>query len=611
MMRTQTKKYLCVVTSLMLAVLLIACGTAPGVLPRQQASAFLMANQKDIDTINGVLNNANALLNNVSLDNQSQIQSVQSSLSNLRSQLAPVLKADTTNYNSNVAVKQYLQVKQRCAEDLDNVLAELSDILTYESSLMNAFDPLTSMKTSGSESIDQIYDILGKAFSDVNTRLKAIKPPSFLKYMHEGLTQGLNDYLGALQFVLVSSSIEDPLRLNSGQYYMNVIERKLDSLMSEADKSFTRRQQKIEDDLKNIQTELTGMQTWINDNKDALARNAVPKTGLLELSASLVESTSKKQVHVTCDSVTEIIPANYRSLDNIAFLSAWSDNGNSDVIISCEIPGFTQKYEQKVSLTRAETQIKIHPPILEGVASTLNSSKDAQIKIKVTEADTGKVQLEESRNVKIYSRFDMQWENEDGTPNYENILAWVTPEAPEVKSLLRAAADSISDISNGKITYIGGYQSVSGYNDQDVPLYQAAAVMNALATQMNVKYVATPFSSSSNRMQRVSTPAEVINSQSGLCIETAVTVASALQATNMHVMLIILPTHAQVALETWKGSGEYYIIETTALGSAKSGKYSSVLAYYSKEEWAQYIEEDKAVLIDCDLAQTLGIRSID
>ena len=611
MNRTQTKRYLTVIVSLMLAVLLIACGPAPGVLPRQQASAFLMASQKDIDSINSVLNSADSLLTGVSLDNQAQIQSAQSSLSGLRSQLAPVLKADTTNYNGNVAVKQYLHVKQRCAEDLDNVLSELSDILTYESSLVNAFDPLNSMKTSGSESIEQIYDILGKAFSDVNTRLKAIKPPSFLKYMHEGLTQGLNDYLGALQFVLASSSIEDPLRLNSGQYYMNVIERKLDSLMGEADKSFARRQQKIEDDLKNIKTELDGMQSFLSDNKDAIARNSLPKTGLLDMTASLVENTSKKQVHVTCDTVSEIIPANYRSLDNIAFISAWSDNGGTDVIVSCEIPGFTQKYEQKVSLTRAETQIKIHPPILEGVANTLNSNKDAQINIKVTEADTGKVQLEESRNVKIYSRFDMQWETQDGTPNYENILAWVTPEASEVKSLLRAAADSIDDITDGKITFIGGYQPVTGYDDQDVPVIQAAAVMNALATQMNVKYVATPFSSSSNNMQRVSTPAEVINSQSGLCIETAVTVASALQATNMHAMLIILPTHAQVALETWKGSGEYYIIETTALSSAKSAKFNNVVGYYTKEEWAQYIEEEKAVLIDCDLAQTLGIRSID
>ncbi len=611
MMRTKTKKYLSVATSLLLAVLLIACGTAPGVLPKQQATAFLAANQKDIDTINGVITDTSTLLSSVTIEDDAQIQSAKASLAALRERLAPVVKADTTDYNKNEAVKQYLQVKQRCAGDLDNVLAELSDILTYESSLLGAFDPLVNLKTTGEESIEQIYDILGNAFTDVNTKLKAIKAPSFLQYMHEGLTQGLNDYLGALQFVLVSSSIEDPLRLNSGQYYMGVIERKINTLTAEADSGFTRRQQKIENDITNIKSLLTGMQTWVNDNKDALSRNTVPKTGLVELPATLMEGLAKKQVNVTCDSVSEIIPANYRSLDNIAFVSAWSDNGSTDVIISCDIPGFTQKYEKKVSLTRAETQIKIHPPILEGVAGTLNSSKDAQLHIKVTNADTGKVELEESRPVKIYSRFDMQWEDEQDTPNFENVLAWVTPEAPEIKDLMRAAADSIESITDGKITFIGGYQSVTGYSNEEVTVLQAAAVMNALASQMGVKYVATSFSSSSNRMQRIGTPAEVIEHRSGLCIETAVTVAAGLQSQSMHVALLILPTHAQVALETWKGSGDYFLIETTALDAAKSGNFNSVLGFYTKAEWTQYIEENQIVIIDCDLAQTLGIRSID
>ena len=30
-------------------------------------------------------------------------------------------------------------------------------------------------------------------------------------------------------------------------------------------------------------------------------------------------------------------------------------------------------------------------------------------------------------------------------------------------------------------------------------------------------------------------------------------------------MIIITPGHAQVALETWEGSGEYYLLETTKL----------------------------------------------
>ena len=64
---------------------------------------------------------------------------------------------------------------------------------------------------------------------------------------------------------------------------------------------------------------------------------------------------------------------------------------------------------------------------------------------------------------------------------------------------------------------------------------------------------------------RVLPPSEVLSSRSGICIETALLVASALQSANMNAMIIITPGHAQVALETWEGSGEYYLLETTKL----------------------------------------------
>ena len=153
--------------------------------------------------------------------------------------------------------------------------------------------------------------------------------------------------------------------------------------------------------------------------------------------------------------------------------------------------------------------------------------------------------MQESHPIKIYSRFDIQWQTEDDTPYYENILAWLTPEAVEVKELLRESADSISEITNGNITFIGGYQGINGISNEGVTSAQAMAIMNAFAGRMNVKYVAAPFSSSGKEMQRISTTSEVINLRSGLCIETALTVASVLQATGMHTMLIILPTHAQ------------------------------------------------------------------
>ena len=102
----------------------------------------------------------------------------------------------------------------------------------------------------------------------------------------------------------------------------------------------------------------------------------------------------------------------------------------------------------------------------------------------------------------------------------------------------RQRRTALGGITNGQINAIVGYQDI-GLSQFDTTYYQAAAMMYTLAKTYQVKYVATPFSSTSSDLQRVATPAEVLNGSAGLCAETAVTIASALQATQMHAVLDI------------------------------------------------------------------------
>ncbi len=307
-----------------------------------------------------------------------------------------------------------------------------------------------------------------------------------------------------------------------------------------------------------------------------------------------------------------IIPANYRSLDYVVYLQCWTDWGTSDVLVSVEIPGFSQKYEQKIAVSRLETEISIRPPLLPDAASQLNSSKEAQIVLSVRDLTSDTLVLQESRPVKLYSRYDMQWIDANGTPYYENILAWVTPEAEEIRTLLRLAADSVNELTEGALNAIVGYQSVPGFSDEQVTYVQVISMMHALSAKLNVKYLMAPFSATSTELQRVATPAQVIQSAGGLCAETAVTIASAIQATDMHAVLIILPGHMQVAVETWRGSGAYFLIETTALDAVLEGNFDAVVDYdMDTAAWNQYLSGDGMIAIDCDLAGQLGILAID
>ena len=351
-----------------------------------------------------------------------------------------------------------------------------------------------------------------------------------------------------------------------------------------------------------------------SDETTGTTETTQPTTAALELIPFPVELMVGQSSEIACNVKAPdiIIPANYRSLDYVVYLQCWTDQGASEALISVEIPGFTQKYEQKIDVSRLETEISIRPPLLPDAINTLNSSKEAQIVISVTDLQQNKIVVQESRPVTLYSRYDMQWMDAQGTPYYENILAWVTPEAEEIRTLLRLSADSANELTDGGLNAIVGYQQVADWTQEEITYVQVVSMMHALSAKLGVKYLMTPFSSTSVDLQRVATPAQVINSAGGLCAETAVTIASALQATNMHAVLILLPGHMQVAVETWAGSGQYFLIETTALDAALAAEFDSVVNYtMTATDWTEYLSGEGMVAIDCDLAGQLGIQAID
>jgi hypothetical protein len=177
--------------------------------------------------------------------------------------------------------------------------------------------------------------------------------------------------------------------------------------------------------------------------------------------------------------------------------------------------------------------------------------------------------------------------------------------------MLRDSADSLSELSGGAIDSIVGYQPIGDWSHADITYVQVCSMMYTLAHKYKVKYVMAPFSATDSSLQSVKTPAQVIGNKAGLCVETAVTMASAIERTNMHAVVLLLPGHSQVAVETWYNSGEYLLIETTALDAANVSDFDKVVTYMNKDQWAKYMAKDGVVAIDCDLAGQLNIKSID
>ena len=354
----------------------------------------------------------------------------------------------------------------------------------------------------------------------------------------------------------------------------------------------------------------------VSDGNTKNSGNAV-LTGEIELPfVSYVYLDKKPEAVIDFATVDSIFPSNYRIMDSLVVFTGYSDYGELDVMLEVEVPGFTQTYKQKVTLGRQVTKLRIIPPLVTGEID-LNTEKTAQLVYSVTEVDTGKILVQESKNIKLYSKFDMVWGDEEDWDAYtDNILAWMTPDSPEILQLKRDAIDYLELISEGALTSLVGYQDYNFfdhyYNNTWV---QAVAIQGAMSDITKVRYNNSHFSM--DAQQRVKLPADTLNSRSGLCIETSLVMASALQSTGMHVMLIFPPGHAQVAVEAWPGTGDYFLIETTVLPMAQDmDTWNNTVMFLDSEDWFGYITGEgyftygPCYVLDCDLGEKLGIRAM-
>lgn len=329
-----------------------------------------------------------------------------------------------------------------------------------------------------------------------------------------------------------------------------------------------------------------------------------------------------------CDSIERIYPMLYNAIDQFAIMELACVSGARDVIVEFEIPGLTQNQKQSYHVDDQLTTIFLKPPALE-MPADLSTVKNGQMRIVITETN-GDVIETHSAPVEIMSQYDFRWSNDEfGYMSINNILCFMTPESTAIADLKREAVNKMSELTSDKMNAFPGYQNTFGAapGKEYVNTYlQAMGLMIALS-DMEVRYVMNAFSSSGTT-QHITLPEEVLKSKSGLCIETSLVVASALQSANLHTFLVLPDGHAQVAVETWLGSGEYFLIETTWLPNERSKfvsycndllagrinedrgleyvSYGYPIVKMTNKAWKKYIEDQNVILIDCGDSSLLG-----
>lgn len=310
----------------------------------------------------------------------------------------------------------------------------------------------------------------------------------------------------------------------------------------------------------------------------------------------------------------EVYPNLYHTMDAVVILDAHTEWGARDILVTAQIEGFSQEYRRKLTVGTDLTRLTIKPPMLAQVPSLFNT-RDTQLSFSVTDALTGELLAQESATLTLHSLYDYQLrDNEFGMVQYYDILSWLTPESEGVLRVRREAIRWLE--AHTDMTTLAGYQNVIGAESGKEYLNTRlqAIGLQAAISDLGVRYNWGAYTLSA--FQRVLMPDAVIDSQSGICIETSILLASALKSTGMHALILFSPGHAQVALETWRNSHEYYLLETTALpfDGTDEAQVNHYIQYKTQAEWEQYLADcaarGVAYVVDCDLLNTFGYQAM-
>ena len=500
--------------------------------------------------------------------------------------------------------KALYEAQKEYFEDALSILNQMEETLVFFAAQYDAGVPLITAITSSQDDYQQYLSVVYDAALSVKDDYLQLDTPSYLGELWPLYTSSIDMFT---QYLYAQSwgAVGDVLRQYSSAQLISrmgivasAYENAIYELMA---REYIHCEDVIDQNLKVLGAEIL----------DGCKNGTLPQDSYMQMSSVLFTNYTL---------IDEIYPNLYPATNSIVNLAIYTDKDFRDVTVTAEIPGFTQVYEQKLTITPEITYLMIKPPVLSDMPD-LSSAKDTQLIFKITDNITGDIIAQESQSIKLYSIYDYRSNSDEfGVIQNDNILAWMTPESEGVLAVRRNAIAWLEQNLGRDAGMLPGYQPAYGYGDGEeanITYIQIAAIQSAISA-MGVRYNMGPYSL--NATQRVLMPDAVLASQSGICIETAVLMASVLQSADMHPMIVFTPGHAQVAVESWSGSGQYFLIETTNLPfDASVDDMNTLTALYSSEDWAEYLSQSSqkaqqsggmVYIVDCDLAKILNIKGL-
>jgi hypothetical protein len=185
-------------------------------------------------------------------------------------------------------------------------------------------------------------------------------------------------------------------------------------------------------------------------------------------------------------------------------------------------------------------------PLTSALPRALRERVQSTVYVKVTCG--GRIAKEETRRVTLIPVDE--WV--DDTDNNPWLPSFVLPRDPAILTIVSSARRYLVGITDDPAAGFDGYQSFD--EDADDPSEgiddQVRAIWTALVNEFRLQYINPP-PSYSEQTQRLRTPTDILESNSGTCIDLALLLASCLEYVDIYPVVVLLTGHAFVGY--WRG----------------------------------------------------------
>ncbi len=284
-------------------------------------------------------------------------------------------------------------------------------------------------------------------------------------------------------------------------------------------------------------------------------------------------------VHICVQTPSEILSAYYPyyvATQSNLFIIHYSSSSPITLEMSVSIKGFSQVETHTVTATSNVQSISFMPLVNHQALRQLTADENILLDVSVTDTAGHKYYINDSQLL-LRSRWLMQWI----AANRLKIAAWVTPDDPDVMALVSKAAARLQSEPSVAPPAMIGYNNAKA--SPRAVRDQVDAIFDTMRLDYHIHYsqASVPYTGPGDNsvgLQYIKLPSEVVQQQSGMCIELTALLASAVEHIGLHAEIVIIPGHAFLGVAVTQNDSQFEYWDAVQVNSNIAGDSANLWA---------------------------------